>query len=250
MRALIFDVDGTLADTESAHRQAFNAAFREVGLDWHWHESLYARLLDVTGGKERLLYYWRMVDPDEADGSKVRETIEAVHAIKTRHYDALAGLLPLRPGILRLIREAQAAGMPIAIATTTTPANVDALLRTPLGSDWRTLFAAVCDGSTAGSKKPAPDVYLATLAALGLAAADCIAIEDSENGLRAACAAGIPTVITPTAYTRGQQFDAALVQLPHLGDPDEPIKVPRAGERWVDLAVLHRWHRSTLSEAA
>lgn len=250
MKAIIFDVDGTLADTESAHRQAFNAAFREVGLDWHWHESLYARLLDVTGGKERLHYYWRMVDPDEADGRKVRATIEAVHAIKTRHYDALAGQLPLRPGILRLILEAQSARLPIAIATTTTPANVDALLRTRLGSNWRTMFAAVCDGSTAGGKKPAPDVYLATLAALGLPAADCIAIEDSENGLRAACAAGIPTVITPTAYTRGQQFDAALVQLPHLGDPDQPITAPGADQRWVDLAALRRWHSCTLTEAA
>ncbi len=108
----------------------------------------------------------------------------------------------------------------------------------------------MCNGSTAGSKKPAPDVYLATLAALGLPATDCIAIEDSENGLRAACAAGIPTVVTPTAYTRSHPFGAALVQLPHLGDPDQPITVPGAGERWVDLAALHRWHRSTLTEVA
>jgi HAD superfamily hydrolase (TIGR01509 family) len=255
MKALIFDVDGTLADTESAHRQAFNTAFREVGLDWHWHESLYASLLDVTGGKERLLFYWRMVDPEQADGSKVKETIDAIHAIKTRHYDALAGKLELRPGILRLIREATAARLPIAIATTTTPANVDALLRAPLGRDWRTLFAAVCDASTAGIKKPAPDVYLAALDAMGLAAADCIAFEDSENGLRAASAAGISTVITPTAYTRGHQFGGALVQLAHLGDPDNPVALPGAGERWVDLALLQRWHAAsphpcTLSEAA
>lgn len=240
MKALIFDVDGTLADTESTHRHAFNAAFREVGLDWHWHESLYARLLDVAGGKERLHYYWRMVDPDEADGGKVKETIAAVHAIKTRHYDALAGKLALRPGILRLVREAQAARMPIAIATTTTPANVDALLRGPLGSGWRAQFAAVCDGSTPGSKKPAPDVYLAALAALGLAADDCVAFEDSENGLRAARAAGIATVVTPTAYTCGQQFGDALLQLPHLGDPGQPVAVPGAPGSWVDLAVLRR----------
>ncbi len=155
LKALIFDVDGTLADTESAHRLAFNAAFREVGLDWHWHESLYARLLDVTGGKERLQYYWRMVDPDVADGRRVNGD----HRGAARHQDAplrragRRGQLPLRPGILRLIREAQAARLPIAIATTTTPANVDALLRTPLGSDWRAQFAAVCDGATAGAQE-------------------------------------------------------------------------------------------------
>ncbi len=254
LKALIFDVDGTLADTESAHRNAFNAAFRDVGLDWHWSESLYAGLLDVTGGKERLQYYWSLIDPDEAGGSKVRETIEAVHAIKTRHYDAMvgAGQLPLRPGILRLIREAVAAQMPMAIATTTTPANIDALLRTPLGSDWRKMFVAVCDGTTVGNKKPAPDVYLAALAALALPGADCVAIEDSENGLRAARAAGIPTLVTPTAYTLGHQFSGAMLLLPHLGDPEQPMlqAVPGADQRWVDLAALRRWHRGAFFEAA
>lgn len=259
LKALIFDVDGTLADTENAHRRAFNAAFRDVGLDWHWDESLYASLLDVTGGKERLQYYWGLVDPDEAGGRQVRKTIEAVHAIKTRHYDALvgAGQLPLRPGILRLVHEARAARMPLAIATTTTPNNIDALLRTPLGSDWRSLFATVCHAGTVRNKKPAPDVYLAALAALGLPGEHCLAIEDSENGLRAALAAGIPTVVTPTAYTLGHQFSAALRLVPHLGDPEHPLAhtVPGADQRWVDLAALRRWHDAssnpcTLSEAA
>jgi HAD superfamily hydrolase (TIGR01509 family) len=254
MKALIFDVDGTLADTEDAHRQAFNAAFREVGLDWHWHESLYARLLDVTGGKERLLYYWQLVDPEHAGGSRVQATVDAVHAIKTRCYDALvgAGQLPLRPGILRLIREAGAAGMPIAIATTTTPANIDALLRTPFGSNWRSLFAAVCDAGSAANKKPAADVYLAALAELKLRAGDCLAFEDSHNGLRAACAAGIPTVVTPTAYTRSHEFDGALMQFPHLGDPEQPLENPVPGleQRWVDLAALRRWHQASNLKAA
>jgi len=231
LSALIFDVDGTLADTEEAHRRAFNAAFREAGLDWHWHPSLYARLLDVSGGKERLHHYWRLLDPDMADGPRVIDTIAAIHAIKTRHYAKLAGdgQIALRPGVLRLLEEAREAGVTLALATTTTPANLDALLRTPLGRDWPSLFAAVCDGATPGAKKPAPDVYHATLARLGVHGADCIAFEDSENGLRAACGAGISTVVTPTAYTRGQQFGAALVELPHLGD--------------VDLAALRRWHQ-------
>ena len=257
MKALIFDVDGTLADTESAHREAFNTAFREVGLDWHWDASLYARLLDVTGGKERLQHYWQQIDPMHAGASQTKATIDAVHTRKTRHYDALvgSGQLPLRPGILRLIRAAGAAGMPIAIATTTTPANVDALLRTPFGSNWRALFACVCDAHSAVNKKPAPDVYLAALAALaplGVHAADCIAFEDSYNGLQAACAAGIATVVTPTAYTRDQQFGGALVQLPHLGDPEQPLEtpVPGADVRWVDLAALRRWHHASLSKAA
>ena len=254
MKALIFDVDGTLADTESAHRQAFNAAFREVGLDWHWHESLYAGLLDVAGGKERLQYYWQLVDPEHAGDSHARSTIDAVHAIKTRHYDALvgAGQLPLRPGILRLIRAAGEARLAVAIATTTTPANVDALLRTPLGSNWRALFACVCDAGSVANKKPAPDVYLAALAKLNLRADECIAFEDSHNCLQAARAAGIPTVVTPTAYTRSHQLGGALMLLPHLGDPEQPLDAPVAGAsvRWVDLAALRRWHQTTITKAA
>ncbi|MDY7577075.1 HAD family hydrolase [Herbaspirillum sp. RTI4] len=254
MSALIFDVDGTLADTETAHRDAFNAAFIDVGLDWYWSESLYAGLLDVAGGKERLLYYWKMIDPEEADGMKVGETIAEVHAIKTRHYEAIVsgGKLALRPGMLRLINEAHDAQMPMAIATTTTPVNVDALLRTTLGRDWRSLFVGVCDASVAIHKKPAPDVYLAALAALDFPASDCLAFEDSENGLRAACAAGIPTLVTPSAYTAGHQFNDALLVLPHLGDPDQLMHqhVPGADQRWVDLAALSRWHNGTLFESA
>jgi len=234
LRAIIFDVDGTLADTEDAHRRAFNAAFLETGLDWYWHTSLYARLLDVAGGHARLHCYWRLIDPDLAEGGKVRDTIAAVHAVKTRHYAALAGALPLRSGVLALIEAARAAGIALALATTTTPGNVDALLRAPLGHDWRSLFAAVCDGATGGAKKPAPDVYHAALAALDLPPSDCLAIEDCANGLLAARAAGIPTVVTPTAWTRGQPFDGALTVLAQLGD----------------LAAMRRWHDHALDKAA
>lgn len=253
MRALIFDVDGTLADTEEAHRQAFNAAFEQAGLAWHWSEALYARLLNVAGGKERIACYWELCNPEVPLGSKVRQMIEALHARKTRHYEILAGAggVPLRPGIERLIREAHAAGVPMAIATTTTPANIDALLRTPLGADWRKFFTVVCDAGVVPRKKPAPDVYVAVLAALGIPAADCLAFEDSENGLRAAAAAGIPTLITPTAYTALQSFDDALLVLPHLGDPDTSMAqhVPGTDQRWADLAALRRWHEGVLFEA-
>ena len=231
LKALIFDVDGTLADTEDIHRQAFNLAFAEAGLDWHWDRALYARLLDVAGGKERIGHYWRLVGPGsgEIDGR-----IDAIHASKTRHYDALAGAgrLPLRPGIRALIDEAVASGLPIAIATTTTPANIDALLRHHLGSAWPSLFAAVRDGATPGAKKPAPDIYLDVLEVLGLDGADCIALEDSENGLRAAAAAGIPAVITPTAYTAHHDFGDALIT---------PVSL--AG---VNLATMRRWHAAAL----
>lgn len=254
LNALIFDIDGTLADTETVHRDAFNAAFRQAGFDWHWSEELYTRLLLIAGGKERIAHYWQQVDPNRAGDSRAPETIARIHAIKTREYEqrVAGGQLALRPGMQRLIREAHAAGMPMAIATTTTPANVEALLSTPLGAGWREYFVAVCDASTPGRKKPAPDVYLAALAALQIPAAECLAFEDSENGLRAATTAGIPTLITPTAYTAMHDFDGALVVVPHLGDPETPMLQRLAGtdQRWVDLAALRRWHEGMLFEAS
>ncbi len=232
LKALIFDVDGTLADTEEAHRMAFNAAFHDAGLDWYWSAALYAELLAVAGGKERLRHYWRQTDPHGPPPPDA--VIDHVHALKTRHYTALASALPLRPGVLHLIHEASDAHLPLALATTTTPANIDALLRGPLGSDWRHLFAAIGDGSTAANKKPAPDVYLQVLAALNVPADDCLAIEDSHNGLQAARAAGIPTLVTPGTYTRTQCFDDALLQLEQLGD----------------LAALRRWHAAAFAEGS
>lgn len=253
LQALIFDVDGTLADTEDAHRAAFNAAFAQAGLGWHWNEALYTRLLDVAGGKERIAQFWQMVDPVEARSHRARNLTERIHAIKTRLYaqQVAGGKLALRPGVQRLIREAHAAGLPMAIATTTTPDNVEALLRTPFGPDWRKFFVAVCDGASTAPKKPAPDVYHRALRALDVPAHACIAFEDSENGLRAATAAGIPTIVTPTAYTALHFFGGALLVLPHLGDPGQPIRqrIRGANHRLVDLASLTRWHEGSLSEA-
>lgn len=246
LKALILDVDGTLADTEEAHRAAFNAAFRDAGFTWNWSVALYTELLAVSGGKERILHYWQGVDPAGAASPDAGATIAALHACKTRHYARLvgSGQLPLRPGILRLVRAAEQARLPLAIATTTTFANIDALLRTPFGAGWRSLFSAVCDAGAAENKKPAPDVYHAALAALALPPDACLAVEDSANGLQAARAAGIPTLVTPTAYTRAECFDGALLRLEHLGDPDSPLDrpLPGSGQRWVDLAALRRWH--------
>lgn len=238
--ALIFDVDGTLADTEAVHRDAFNEAFSEAGLGWHWDMALYTRLLDVAGGKERILHYWQGVDPDAAAGSNAQATVALLHAAKTRIYEHMAGggRLALRPGVLGLIQQATREGMPMAIATTTTPANIDALLRGTLGTGWRGCFKAIGDGATAPRKKPDPQVYLQVLATLGLRACDCLAFEDSHNGMRAACAAGIPVIVTPTAFTCAQDFSGALHVLSDLGGTG------------VDLATLRRWHTGISLAAA
>lgn len=232
LQALIFDVDGTLADTESAHRAAFNQAFSAMGLDWFWDEALYTRLLDISGGKERLLHHWRQVQPDLQDigGAGVRDTIARLHEFKTAAYESAVqdGAVQLRPGVLRLIESASQARLRLAIATTTSPVNIAALLRKAIGPDWKQYFMAVEDASTAPLKKPHPQVYLQTLARLQLPAASCLAFEDSSNGLRAALAAGLATLVTPNGFTAHHDFTGALRILPTL--------------QGVTLAHLHAWH--------
>ena len=221
LQALIFDVDGTLADTESAHRAAFNHAFSEEGLDWEWDEPLYTELLDISGGKERIAHYWKHTRGDIVgiDAHAIKDTIVRLHEIKTAAYEAMVndGLVALRPGVLALIESAHAQGLSLAIATTTSPVNIASLLRRAIGLHWRSVFGVVEDASTAPIKKPNPQVYRQTLQRMGVAPERCLAFEDSSNGLKAALAAGLSTVITPTHFTAHHDFSGALRVLPDLG---------------------------------
>jgi len=234
LQALLFDVDGTLADTEAAHLAAFNEAFAQEGLDWVWDEPLYTKLLEVSGGKERIAHYWKTVRNGLVDvsGDGLQDTIARLHARKTAAYEARvnAGGVALRPGVLRLIESAHQQGWALAIATTTSPVNIAALLRKAIGADWRGYFAVVEDASTAPLKKPHPQVYRQTLQRLGLPAAACLAVEDSANGLQAARAAGLATLITRNRFTEHHDFRGALRVLPNLSG--------------VTTAHISAWHAS------
>lgn len=246
VRAVLFDVDGTLADTErDGHRLAFNAAFKELGLDWEWDVELYGELLAITGGKERIRHYMEKYAPAELNRAELDSWIAGLHKAKTRHYVALLerGETPLRPGVARLIRQLREAKIKIAIATTTTPENVTSLLKSTLGEDSPGWFDVIGAGDIVPGKKPEPDIYHWVLERLGLPAEQCIAVEDSENGLRASLAAGLDTVVTVNEYTRPQDFTGAAVVLSDLGEPTRPFIVfegDTGGGGWVDTELLAR----------
>lgn len=248
LKALLFDVDGTLADTErDGHRLAFNAAFQALGLDWHWDVPLYGELLAVTGGKERIRYYVERYRPDWPRPADFDDLVLELHRTKTQYYTRLLseGGIPLRPGVRRLLEQARTAGLLLGVATTTTPENVSALLSHSLAEDGEEWFAVIAAGDIVPAKKPAPDIYRWALERLGLAPQACLAFEDSENGLRAARAAGIETVVTVNDYTRGQDFSGALAVLSDLGEPHAPytrLDAVGQGERgWVDIDRLQAW---------
>ena len=206
---LIFDVDGTLAETEGIHRRAFNAVFLESGLNWYWDRGTYKKLLRVAGGKERIRAFGLMQSPRLSIGD---EQVLKLHQLKTRHFSRLMSqhAYSLRPGVAALIRESLSRGQRLAIATTTTFGNIDVLLSVALDRNWRSMFATVVAGDDVARKKPAPDVYFEVLARLGRPAGDCPAIEDSGNGLIAASSAGIPVLIVRSEYFRDDDFSSAL----------------------------------------
>lgn len=244
LKGLIFDVDGTMADTEQdGHRVAFNRAFVDAGLDWYWDEDLYDKLLAVFGGKERIRFFiddfqWSFEAPDNLDGF-----IRDLHAAKTRHYVELmrSGAIPLRPGVGRLIREAREAGIKLAIASTTTPENATSLLAETLGEESIDWFDVIACGDIVEFKKPAPDIYEYALDRLGLATDECIVIEDSASGLASAHAAALTTVITVNRSTRDQDFAGAELVVDQLGEPGAGFEVISGdvGEaELVDVALL------------
>ena len=254
VEALIFDLDGTLADTEETHRQAFNYAFVRFGLRWEWSKSTYRQLLHTSGGKERLIHFIEGMPASPAEKARLHRLVPAIHATKTELYTELIadGRCPLRPGVRRLLGEALGGGLQLAIASTTCSANVHALLTRHLGGGATRWFTSIVSGDLVAEKKPAPDIYQLALSTLGLPATYCVAFEDSTNGLRAAKAAGLFTVVTASQWSAGDDFGDADLELSSLGDPDHPLPERDAaavGGPCLGLPQLRHLHAAAMDGA-
>jgi HAD superfamily hydrolase (TIGR01509 family) len=222
LRALLWDVDGTIAETEGqGHRVAFNLAFADAGLAWRWDPPRYAELLEVSGGRERLLHDMAARPDAPADPAAREALVRDLYRAKTALYARIVaeGGIGARPGVLRVMAECAAAGVAQAIVTTTGRANVDALFPGIFGTAWRDRFAAIVCAEDAPVKKPHPQAYAVALARLGLDAADALAIEDSPNGLQAAAAAGVACCITRSLFFREGDFPGAALVCADLDGP-------------------------------
>lgn len=233
LKALIFDCDGVLVDTErDAHRVGFNKAFAEHGIDAEWSVELYGRLLLTAGGKERMrVYFDEFGWPAGADSAEAKDAlILDLHKTKTRITSEIVSDLPVRPGILRIIDEAIAAGVRLGVCTTSNPKFIDAVLDL-FGAERKAAFEFVHAGDVVAKKKPAPDIYELAKTTLGVgnggpALHECMVVEDSRNGLLAATGAGLPTIITTSTYTMEEDFTGAVQIVPELGDA--PVNVTLA----------------------
>jgi HAD superfamily hydrolase (TIGR01509 family) len=254
LKALLWDVDGTLAETErDGHRVAFNQAFRDSGLAWHWDEQRYGELLRVTGGRERLLH--DMAQREDAPHLPIspaeREALaRQLHARKNARYAELVreGWLSLRPGVPRLMQQCRARGVQMAIVTTTSRANVEVLLHAQLGGGWQADFPVLVCAEDVARKKPDPEAYVRALQALQLDPGETVAVEDSPAGAAAARAARVPVVVTRSRYFSEAVFDGAIAVGAGLDDraswqPALPVSPAMAdGRSGVDLDDIERWH--------
>ncbi len=245
-KALLWDVDGTLAETErDGHRVAFNLAFEAFGLPWRWDEDGYGVLLNVTGGRERLLHDMARRPDAPATAGERERLARALHQRKNAIYGELVrdGGIPLREGVMPLLRECREQDVRLAITTTTSRANVEALLQAHEGTRWRDRFDAVVCGEDTPRKKPDPQAHLQTLKALAMNPRDALAIEDSPPGAAAARGAGIDVVVTRSHYFDAARIEGALAIGPGLHQRRgwQPAAQDLPGDTPIDLAQLRSW---------
>jgi len=256
LAALLWDVDGTLAETErDGHRVAYNRAFEACGLPWRWDDGHYGPLLRVSGGFERLMHDMANRADAPVNLEERAALARAIHAKKNTYYAELVrdGAIPLRHGVMALIRECRERDLPMGITTTTSLANVDALLTEHLGERWRAWFSVVVCSEDVQRKKPDPEVYVRAVATLGVSPHQGLAIEDSPDGAAAAIAAGVPVIVARSSYFADAHIDAALAVGPGLHERrgwQPTLRVQHDSGEMVGLEDLEAWWRLTQSNEA
>jgi HAD superfamily hydrolase (TIGR01509 family) len=257
IRALLWDVDGTLAETERyGHLPAFNRAFAAAGVPWRWSEERYGELLNVAGGRERLLHDMRTQPAAPATDAQRRALAKRLHQLKNQHYALIvaSGALPLRPGVVQLLEECSEAGVRLGIVTTSSRANVAALLSRHLGAAWGARFATVVCAEEAPRKKPDPQAYRRALQTLRLRAEETVAIEDSPAGIEAARRAGVPVLVARSYYFNVSvevcAAAAALASGPSLGVSAGWQPPPSPPEARITLNQIERWYAGSVARHA
>lgn len=225
MKALIFDCDGVLVDTErDGHRVAFNQAFAQFALGIEWDVELYGELLKIAGGKERIKHYFESAGWPSTAGPDHDAFVLQMHEAKTAIFGEIiaSGLLPLRPGVVRLVDEALAEDLRLGVCTTSNPRSVSGVLDL-MGPERKDRFEFVLAGDAVQRKKPDPEIYNLAKQRLELEPSECVVIEDSRNGLLAALGAGMPCFVTMSAYTQDEDFSESIGIAAELGDPPNHI---------------------------
>ena len=245
LSAVFFDVDGTIAETENFHRKAFNEAFKEFNLDWFWDEPIYKELINIGGGKERIMYHIKRAWPEMLTYKNLSKYIDSIHKTKNEIYEDFLteSKIEVRPGIKRLIKELREQSIKIGLVSSTSEINLLNLFEKGLKIDYRKIFDIIAHGDSTPNKKPSPEIYEWALEKLRLPAQACVAIEDSPRGLDAATKANITTIVTPSILTLNEEFKDAKLVISDLGEPDknfELIKGNSFGLKFVSVELLSK----------
>ena len=245
LSAVLFDVDGTIAETEDLHRRSFNESFKEFNLDWFWDKPIYKELINIGGGKERIQHYMKRAWPEMLEYKNLSKYIDSIHKVKNEIYEDYVNdeKLILRPGVKRLISEILENKIRIALVSSSSKKNIENLFLKGLDIDPFESFDLIAHGDCTKNKKPSPEIYEWTLEKLKLSAQSCIAIEDSPRGLDSAISANIKVIVTPSELTTDESFMGAELVISDLGEAKKPFKQIHGkthGEEFVNINLLKK----------
>ena len=226
LSAVLFDVDGTIAETEEYHRKSFNESFKEFNLDWFWDEAIYKELINVGGGKERIMYHIKRAWPEMLNYKNLSKYIDSIHKIKNEIFEDFMKDMVIKPrkGVIRLINELKERKIRLAIVSSSSESNILNLFNNALKININEKFDIIAHGDITKNKKPSPEIYEWTLEKMRLPPQSCLAIEDSPRGMESALRANINVVVTPSILTSGEKFDGAKLVVSDLGEFDEPFQ--------------------------